>query len=197
MPLQILYSQFSALHRSLSFATLSLAIGTGLSLTALFSPSRAFAANQVVLKYQSLQGSLSVKELATFASTGNASAKLADYMKLAQANSSEFRQSLGNEVKVSSADLDQFLNSWFGKIILDEMSQIIRPATGQSSKQALRSAIALSTKDNKVSFLEVLQNYPATEVEIDIDRLIETDKRINAVSSNLRFRTATAVLNHL
>ncbi len=176
--------QFSSFHRALNLAALGLTVGTGLGFTIL-PANQVFAADQVVLKYQVLQDSLSIKELVTFATTGNMSPKLAGYLKLAQANNpNEFRQALGNEIKIGATDLDQFLNSWFGKIIVDEMSQIIRPTNGQGSKQALRSAVTLAAKDNKISFLKVLQNYLTTEVEINIDRLIETDKRINAVSAN-------------
>jgi hypothetical protein len=79
--------------------------------------------------------------------------------------------------------LEQFLNSWIGKVILDEVSQIIQTGPGQPSKQALQSALILSVeKDSQFSLIEVFQNYPAPEVQIDIDRLIQTEKRINTPS---------------
>jgi hypothetical protein len=147
------------------------------------STSRASAAEQVTFKYQSLRESVSVEELTTFTAAGQASPKLEVYLKLARVDSKEIRQTLANQVSISPTALEQFLNSWTGKVILDEVSQIIQTGSGQPSKQALQSALILSVeKDNQFSLIEVFQNYPAPEVQIDIDRLIQTDKRINTPS---------------
>lgn len=163
-----------------------LAIGINLFLAGVFFTSNALAAEQITFKYQRLRESLSVKELTTFAMTGEASPKLEVYLKLSQSDSNKIRQTFMNEVSITPLALDQFLNSWIGKLTLDEISQIIRPSSEQDSKQALRSAIILSTtKDNKFSLVEVFQNYPTSQVEIDIDRLIQTDKRINTPSQKV------------
>lgn len=170
--------QFLSFHR-----TLDLAIGTSFCLAGIFSTSSAFAAEQINFKYQSLRESVSVQELTAFAAAGMASPKLEVYLKLSQVDPQQIRQTLTNEVSISSSALEQYLDSWTGKIVLDEVSQIIRTGPGQASKQALRSAIVLSTtKDNKFSLIEVFQNYPRSQVEIDIDRLIQTDRRINTPS---------------
>lgn len=163
-----------------------LAIGINLCLAGI-STSNAIAAEQIIFKYQRLRESLPVKELTTFAATGKASPKLEVYLKLSQSDPKKIRQTFMNEVSISPLALDQFLNSWVGKLTLDELSQIIRPSSGQASKQALRSALVLSTtKDNKLSLVEVFQNYPTSQVEIDIDRLIQTDRRINTLSQNVQ-----------
>lgn len=169
------------LHPSFHRA-LGLAIGINLCLAGI-STRNAIAAEQIIFKYQRLSESLSVKELTTFAVTGEASPKLEVYLKLSQGDPKKFRQDLTNQVSITPLALSQFLDSWVGKLTLDELSQIIRPGSRQVSKQALRSAIALSTaKDNKFSLVEVFQNYPTSQVEVDIDRLIQTDKRINTLS---------------
>jgi len=161
---------------------LGLAIGIGLGLAGI-STSRASAAEQVTFKYQSLRQSISVEELTTFTATGQASPKLEIYLKSALVDPKEIRQSLANQVSISPTALEQFLNSWIGKVILDEVSQIIQTGPGQPSKQALQSALILSVeKDSQFSLIEVFQNYPAPEVQIDIDRLIQTEKRINTPS---------------
>ncbi len=169
--------QLPSFHR-----TLGLAISINLCLAGICSTSNAFAAEQVNFKYQRLHESLSVTELTTFVATGKASPKLEVYLKLSQADPKMIRQDLANQVSISPVALNQLLNSWIGKLTLDEVSQIIRPGSGQASKQALRSAIALSiTKDNKFSLIEVFQNYPISQVEVDIDRLIQTDRRLNTL----------------
>lgn len=167
--------------RLLSHGKLRLLAGLSFCLIGVFSVDRALAAEQIVFKYQALRESLTVNELATFAKTGKASPKIDVYLKLSQSNPKEIRQALTNEVVITPAAFEDFINSWVGKLILDEFSRIVRPTARQPSKQSLRTAIARSiTSDGKFNMVEVLQNYPATQVEFDVDRLIETDRRINA-----------------
>jgi hypothetical protein len=140
-----------------------------------------FAAEQILFRYQAIRETLSVRELTTFATTGTASPKLDVYLTLSQSNRSDIRKALTNPISVSPAMLNQFLDSWVGKLVLDELSQIVQTPSGRSNKQALRSAIATSVqRDNQFTLLEVFQNYPNAQIEIDIDRLIETNKRINS-----------------
>jgi hypothetical protein len=159
----------------------SLAIGISLCAGNIATGS-AIAAEQVVFKYQALREAISVRELTDFATTGKASPKLEVYLKFSQNGARDLRQALANEVKVDRAQLDQLLNSWAGKLILDEISQIIRNGSGQASKQALRSALNLAIQDNKFNLIELFQNYPTAQVQVDLDRLIETSKRIEAQS---------------
>lgn len=170
--------QFLSFYRSFG-----LVISTSFCLAGFFSTNSALAAQQINFKYQSLRESLSVQELSEFATAGKTSPKLEVYLKLSRVDPKQIRQTLANEVSISSAELEQYLNSWSGKLVLDEVSQIIQTGSGQANKQALRSALLLSTtKDNKFSLVEVFQNYPVEQVEIDIDRLIQTDRRINSLS---------------
>jgi hypothetical protein len=163
-----------------SFVKRSLLAGVIFCLTGFGISNTANAAEQVVFRYQSLRESLTVQELSAFAKTGKTTPKMDLYLQLSRTNPKEIRQALSNEITVNQQQVEQFLNSWVGKLTLDEISQIVRPSSSQSSKKALRTAIARSTQsDNKFSLLEIFQNYPTTAVEIDIDRLIETDKRIN------------------
>ncbi len=168
--------QFPSFYR-----TFGLALSTSFCLAGLFSNNSASAAERINFKYQSLRESLSVQELSEFATAGKASPKLEVYLKLSRVDPKQIRQTLANEVSISPAALEQYLNSWTGKLVLDEVSQIIQTgSSGQASKQALRSALVLSTtKDHKFSLIEVFQNYSVGQVEIDVDRLIQTDKRIN------------------
>lgn len=170
--------RFPLLRSGLGFA-----FSVGLYAAASVASDRAIAADQVVFQYQALRESFSIQELTSFAATGKASATLERYLKLSPNGSKEFRQALTNKVSVNRSQVDQFLNSWVGKLTLDEVSQIIRNSSGQANKQALRSAIVRSTeKDNTFSLLEVFQNYPTAQVEVDVYRLIQTSNRINSPS---------------
>lgn len=160
--------QFPSFYR-----TFGLALSTSFCLAGLFSNNSASAAERINFKYQSLRESLSVQELSEFATAGKASPKLEVYLKLSRVDPKQIRQTLANEVSISPAALEQYLNSWTGKLVLDEVSQIIQTgSSGQASKQALRSALVLSTtKDNKFSLIEVFQNYSVAQVEIECGSL--------------------------
>lgn len=172
------FKSLMRLQLPLSLGKLALVSSIGLC-AATFSGGSAQAAEEVFFKYQSLTESLTVQEIRDFAVSGKASPKLEVYLRLSKANANEIRQTLTREMNVSAKDVQQFLDSWVGKLTMDEVSQIVRPINRQSSKRALRSAIDASVKDNKLSLLEVFQNYPAPKVEVDVDRWLATEKRIN------------------
>ena len=88
-----------------------------------------------------MRESLPVQELSEFATVGKASPKLEVYLKLSRVDPKQFRQTLADEGSISPAALEQYLDSWSGKLVLDEVSQIIQTGSGQASKQALRSAL--------------------------------------------------------
>jgi len=68
--------------------------------------------------------------------------------------------------------LDRVLNSPIGNVILDELSQVIHPPSRTADRQALRAALVLSaSEDGEVTLLEIIENYPTINVEVDGERL--------------------------
>lgn len=137
----------------------------------IFSSTYVFAAEQVVLKYRIFRQSLSVRELTTFAQTGELSSSLRVNLALARQDPQKIRQYLTTTMKTDPILLDRVLNSSVGEVLLDEISQTIHTPSRQADRQALRAAIALSARDRQLSLLEILQNYPTTVVEVNGDRL--------------------------
>jgi hypothetical protein len=158
------------------------AIAAGL----LLSSSQAIAAEQVVLKYKILREKISVKELTRLTETGNPSPAIAAYLKLAGREPQDIRQPLTQVVKVNPLLLDRVLNSWVGNAVLDQVSQAIHTPSNQANRQALRAAITLSaSQDGKLTLMEVLQNYPTQEVEVEGDRLVAASRQLNRLSDRL------------
>ena len=158
------------------------AIAAGL----LLSSSQAIAAEQVVLKYKILREKISVKELTRLTETGNPSPAIAAYLKLAGREPQDIRQPLTRVVKVNPLLLDRALNSWVGNAVLDQVSQAIHTPSNQANRQALRAAITLSaSQDGKLTLMEVLQNYPTQEVEVEGDRLVAASRQLNRLSDRL------------
>lgn len=152
----------------------------------LLNSSNAIAAEQVVLKYKVLREKISVRELTRLTETGIPSPALAAYLKLAGKEPQDIRQPLTQVVKVNPLLLDRVLNSWVGNAVLDQMSQAIHTPSNRANRQALRAAISLSAqRDGELTLIEVLQNYPAQEVEVEGDRLVEAFRQLSRLSDRL------------
>ena len=159
--------------------TLFLVAGAGI----VFYSSAAAAAEKVVLKYSAIRMTLPVSELEIFAETGKMSPGLEMLLGKAKKEPETVRRSLMRPVKVSQSLLDRTLNSKVGEIILDEVAQVIRTPSGKANREALREALVLSaTNDNEITLLETMKNYPAAEVDVEGDRLVEAYGKLVALS---------------
>ncbi|MBD0385659.1 MAG: alpha/beta hydrolase [Nostoc sp. C3-bin3] len=148
----------------------ALVLLSGTCLLLLSTP--AFAAERVVLNYGIFRESLSVEELSTFAETGELSRSLRVNFALARQDPKVIRQYLTEPVKVNLLFLDRVLNSPIGDVILDQISQVIYTPSRRADRQALRAALVLSaSQDGQVSVIEIIENYPTNEVEVDGKRL--------------------------
>ncbi|MEC4813201.1 MAG: alpha/beta hydrolase [Scytonema sp. PMC 1069.18] len=147
----------------------------------------AFAAERVILKYRIIRESLSVENLTTFAETGKLSNSLEAKLALARQDPKLVRKYLTDPVKVNLIILDKVLNSRVGNVILDELSEVIHTPSGKADRQALRSALILSaSKDNQITLLEVIQNYPTSEVEVEGDRLESAYLQLRRLQGSLQ-----------
>ena len=146
----------------------------------------AIASEQAIIKYKIVRESISVRELSTFAETGELSSSLRNYLRMARQNPKLVRTALNFETKIDIVLLDRILNSPIGNIILDRISQIIRTPSNQTNRAALRAALILSAKeDNSISLMEAIENYPTREMLIDGDRLVRAYRNIISVPKKL------------
>jgi Alpha/beta hydrolase of unknown function (DUF1400) len=147
----------------------------------------AIAAESVVFKYGIFRESVSVDELTAFAETGKASSQLNFFLNQARQEPQEVRNVLTREINVSPIVLDRTLNNRIGEFLLDRISRSIHTPSNQANRQALRSSLVLSAnKDNKVTLIEIIQNYPTTEIEVEGDRLVETYDQISLLTERLQ-----------
>lgn len=162
--------------------TLFLAAGAGI----VFYSSAAVAAEKVVLKYSAIRVTLPVSELEMFAQTGKMSPGLEMLLSQAKKDPEAIRRSLMRSVKVSQRFVDETLNSKLGDIVLDEVGQVIRTPSGKANREALREALVRSAaNDNEITLLEAMKNYPAAEVDVEGDRLVEAYGKLVALSEQL------------
>jgi hypothetical protein len=145
------------------------------------------AAEQIVLRYRVFRQSFPVQELLNLADTGQPSLTLRAALALAKQDPKKVRHYLTAPVKVNPLILDRVLNSPVGNVILDQISQVIHTPTRKADRQAMRSALVLSAaKDNDIKLIEVIQNYPTKEVEVNGDNLEKAYRQLRSLQSSLQ-----------
>lgn len=143
------------------------------------------AAERVVLRYGIFRGSIPVADLNEFAETGETSRTLRRYLRLAKEEPEQFRQVLTAEAPADSRNLDRLLDSPAGDVLLDEFSRYLYTPE-QDDREALRTAFKVAAEDDqKISFLELLQDYPAKEAHINVRRAISTYQQIASIQSRV------------
>ncbi|MEM1366774.1 MAG: alpha/beta hydrolase [Cyanobacteria bacterium P01_H01_bin.15] len=149
-------------------------------------PSPVWSAEFVIFRYKIFRESISIPELRAFVDTGEMSRSLKSYLKAANAKPTAFRQTLTDSVEIDAVALSRFLNTVPGELLLDQLSQIIQTPGGRASRQSLRGALVQSAlDDNQIAIIEILENYPTRELEIDGDRLVSIYQQFAQVADIL------------
>jgi hypothetical protein len=140
------------------------------------------AAESAIIKYYVFQGSVSVSELKQLSETGELAPALAAQLKMANQKPEEFRKILNRRVAVEPVFLSKFLNNFLGESLLDYATEIVHTPDRAASRQALRGALVTSALDDKeIQLIEVLENYPTSEVHVDGNRLVDLINQIETV----------------
>jgi hypothetical protein len=152
----------------------------GIAAGLLLSASNSIAAETVVLKYGPFRETISVAELTALAETGEPSAELASYIKLADKEPAEIQNILNKSVKVDVMKLDRLLNSALGELALGKLAEAIHTPAGSADQQALRAALVLSaSRDGEITLIEALQNYPTKEVHVEGEKVVAALRQFN------------------
>lgn len=164
----------------LSFPRLSLTLSIVLGF---FLPVKStIAADQIILKYGIIRGSIPVQDLNIFCETGEVSNTLGYYLRWANQKQDNIEKTLCKQIPVNGVMLSKILNSPFGEVVLDLFAEVITTPSQKASRESLRGAVITSAlKENNISILEVANNYPTQEVHINGDRLMEIYKQIEEV----------------
>lgn len=143
------------------------------------------AAEKIVLRYGIFRRSVPVSDLTEFAETGEPSRRLNRYLRMADEDPERFRQFLTEETPADPKTMDRLLASPAGDVLLDKLSEYLYTPE-QDDREALRIALTTAAEnDSKISFLEVLQTYPAEEAHINVRRAIDTYRQIAAVQQRV------------
>lgn len=153
---------------------------------ALLAARPSVGAEKVVLKYSVLRESVAVAELSDLSRTGAVSPALESYLQLANKKPEDLRRWLNQSVAIHPTALSQLLNSFLGTYALSQIGEVIQTPSGRASSEALRGALITSAQgDNQVSLIEILENYPTAEVQVNGDKLMELYQDFQALASRL------------
>lgn len=148
---------------------------------------QAIAAEQVVLTYGSFQRSVDVEELTDLVQSGEVSSQLDSYFDRAEVSPEKVRQLLTEEIPINGVSVDRMLNNPLGDALLDRVSEVIYPEPRSAGRGAMRAAIVLSSVDNdKLSLIEILENYPTSQVYVDAERLADAYADIQGASQTVQ-----------
>ena len=148
--------------------------------------SPGITAERIVLFSGTWRKSVTLEEITTFAETGETSPTLDDYFQATKHDPTTVIIVLTSPVAAELSLLDQGLNNFVGDILLDQLGTVIRTPANRSNREALRSALILSAKDdNRISLLELMQNYPTPEIWVDGDRLAEANRLLQQITSTI------------
>lgn len=175
------HSPFSRLYRTCGWIGASLISGW------LLMSQSAIAAERVVMRYGAFERSASVEELARFVETGETTRQLRAYFRMSGQDPEQFRQLLGREFEVDVVTLDRLLNNIVGDVILDQMGNFVHTPSGETNREAMRSALVLSaSEDGKISLIEVMQNYPTREVHVNGNQALSAYRQIETIQQRAR-----------
>lgn len=168
---------------ALSNSTWAVVMGVSVIPTAI-ATSPAIAADYIRVQYGPIELSVAVESLETFAREGKIERDLAAY---ARRLSDEQLDEIGR-VLVTPADIDpialsNFLYTRQGEILLQRLGTIVR--TGSNSGfYALRAALILSAvSEDGLTPLNVLQNYPTSNIVIDVERALAIVQELNRLTN--------------
>jgi len=135
--------------------------------------SGAQAADSVLLQYQERERTVTVDDLETFASTGEAvSDDVRAFFDENPEVASFANEVLTTEIFISPQFIERFSDSSLGEFVLIQLNKVLGTTSGNEDLEPLRVAIADSfDDDNRFSVLEIVENYPEDTIRLDFSGL--------------------------
>ncbi|MGF1602032.1 MAG: alpha/beta hydrolase [Thermosynechococcaceae cyanobacterium] len=157
-------------------------VGAGVAVC--LSANLTLAAEKVRINYGPISRSLPVSDLRQFAETGKTTRKLRSYLKRAKQDPDQIQAALTRSTTMNPVQLDRLLNSVPGELLLKEAGDVIHTPADRANHQALRSALILdASRDQQITLIDTLEEYPTPEVEVEGDRLVKLIRQFNQLKA--------------
>ena len=153
----------------------------------------AAASRRLVIQYGMFGRSIAISDLTNFAETGELSRGWKFFLSVGGVDPEDIRTGLTQEISVSWRFLDRALNTLPGEFLLYQIGKVLHTPSDRANIQALRAALVFAAaNDNRISFLEILQQYPTRQVHIDARQLAKLGSNISKFIERSQIR-ATAI----
>ncbi len=172
-----------SLQKSISLSTILF----GTVLGTLLSHNNANASEYITLQYGMFGETIPIEELNELSKTGKASGALKEVLDIAHEDQTEAQKILNEEVAINVATLYKLLNTKPGEFVLSELAKVIHIDGYVAGVPALRAAFVNSAaSDNRLSLLEVFQNYPTETMYVNVAQLVKDIKTFNSLFSEVK-----------
>ncbi len=140
----------------------------------------AKAGDTVILRFEGSQVAVPITNIKTFVATGEPQTpEFQDFAQKHPKLREILQKSLDKQITFDGRFRERLSKSSVGEFLLNQVDQIVN--SGGSGVQSLRVAFQESLKnDNQVSFLELLANYPSSQVYLDVSALERGYDKIQA-----------------
>ncbi|HEY9660173.1 MAG TPA: alpha/beta hydrolase, partial [Allocoleopsis sp.] len=192
--LPILQAVFSSIWSVASRfkSVLYLLLGFGFSL---FLASQVHASGTVLLQSRDLTASIPLVDLQSFVSGQETSPALQQFLQDTDQNPAEVKQWLTTEI--TPPQLTPVISPDF---VLLQINKVVGDPLGRESLDPLKTAFQRTLKtDNSFSILEILENYPKSQVRLELSRLGQVYNDVNLLVTRIEpvLRTTEALLPEL
>ena len=168
----------------------SIVLGTvlfGTVLGAFSGNNSANASEYITLQYGLFGETVPVSELDELSKTGKASGALKDILDIAHEDQAEAQKILNEEVSIDVTTLYKLLKTKPGEFVLSELAKVFHIDGYVAGVPALRAAfINSAAPDNKISLLEVFQNYPTQTMYVNAAQLVKDIKTFNGLFNEVK-----------
>jgi len=144
----------------------------------------SWAADQIMVKFGPISTPVTVNDLQTLATTGQASERLTSLLGLAGIQTADAQKFLSTPVPVQPATLDKIVNSFVGNIILSQVATFIQPVNGGDGVAAIKTGLSQSAQNNPITLINLIKNYPG-DMSVDAQKAMAIYKQIQADAQNL------------
>ncbi|MBD2261006.1 alpha/beta hydrolase [Pseudanabaena sp. FACHB-2040] len=150
---------------------LALCVGAGSIL--MLSPTRVEALEELTLTYGEMPlQTIPVRDLEQFAVTGEPSTEIRSLLDAAGIDTATAQSVLVKELEVDGELLSRVAQTFVGEAVLQQAGTAIsRPGSSTESWQDLRRALLTAIEDDRLSTLEVLQNFEGASLTVDTQQV--------------------------
>jgi predicted dienelactone hydrolase len=145
------------------------------------APRPGVAAERIYVSYGSIERSIAVDTLETYARSGTIKDDLAAYAQYADPKQfEELRRVLLTPIQLSPVAISQFLYTPSGEALLSRLGQVIQTEARQPGFFAIRSALILAAAQPEgLTLLNVLRQFPTDGLRVNLGRSLEIARTLD------------------